>query len=53
MNYKESSEGIKISKQRALKELRKHGIVNYSDFYKELGNRQTYNAESVLTWLGY
>jgi len=52
-HYLESAKGINISKQRALKELRKHGIVNYSDFYKELGNKQTYNAESVLTWLGY
>ena len=52
-HYLESAKGIKISKQRALKELRKHGIVNYSDFYKELGNKQTYNAQSVLIWLGY
>jgi len=53
MNYKESSKGIKISKKRALKELRKHGLINYLDFYKELGNKKTYNAESVLIWLGY
>jgi len=53
MTYKESSKGIKISKKRALKELRKHGFINYSDFYKELGNKQTYDAGSVLTWLGY
>lgn len=52
MTYSESAEGITISHQRALKEVRDHGI-DVSEFIEEMGNHQTYLASDVLNWLGY
>ena len=53
MSYLESAKGVNISKQRALKELRDHGLTDFKSFFEELGDKKTYNAESVLLWLGY
>ena len=51
--YYESAENITITKQRAIQELAKHGIDNTSEFFQELGNNETYQAQAVLEWLGY
>lgn len=53
MTYSESAEGIRISKARALRELRDHGVVETQDFFEDLGDRETYEASEVLVWLGY
>ena len=53
LTYLESSEGINITKNRALKELKDHGVLDYVDFFKELGNKKTYKAIDVLLFLGY
>lgn len=53
MDYLESSEGVNISKNRALEELREHGVLDYVDFFEELGNKKTYRAIDVLLFLGY
>ncbi len=60
--YYESAEGM-ISKARAIQELRKHGHRSkdesgiYQDsiesFLEDVGDLDQYNAQSVLTWLGY
>lgn len=54
--YYETAEGITISKHRAIKELEKHGIVDeedISEFFNDLGDNVTYEAQTVLEWLGY
>ena len=51
--YYESAENVTITKQRAIQELAKHGIEDTSEFLKELGNNETYQAQTVLEWLGY
>ena len=56
MSYLESSEGVVITRARALQELRKHGVcdpLDFDDFDACLGIRQTYRAHEVLFWLGY
>lgn len=54
MNYKESAEGLKITKKRALKELEDHGVLEeLAYFYEDLGNKKTYDAQDVLSWLGH
>ena len=56
MDYYESAEGIEISKQRALLELKKHGIesqFDIDDFFEEVGDKERYLAQEVLDWLGY
>ena len=56
MTYLQSSDGITISRKRALKELESHGITSQSEineFYSELGYRETYEAYEVLVWLGH
>jgi len=51
--YYETAEGITISKQRAVEELAKHGIDDTSEFFNDLGDNVTYEAQTVLEWLGY
>ena len=57
MNYYESAEERTITRDRALEELMNHGIDVNSDeillFNLELGEKETYEAQDVLVWLGY
>lgn len=55
MTYFDSAEDLTISKQRVLQELAKHGVVasDIDVFFSELGEREEYNAQEVLIWLGY
>ena len=53
MNYYESAEGITITKERALKELSNHGVCDIAEFFDDLGDKDNYNAQAVLAWLGY
>ena len=52
MNYYESAEGKTISKKRALLEVKNHG-ASASEFLNECGVHESYNAQTVLNWLGY
>lgn len=52
MTYFESAEGITISKKRALLEVRRHG-ASEEEFIQDMGDAESYNAQSVLMWLGY
>jgi len=51
--YYETAENLTITKQRAIQELAKHGIDDTSEFFNDLGNKATYQAQTVLEWLGY
>lgn len=54
--YSESAKGVTITKARALKELRDHGVTDsasVSDFLTDMGDHETYQAHAVLVWLGY
>ena len=55
--YYDSAEGITISRARAFREIQRHGIVIYTDtirdFFACCGDREYYDAQTVLTWLGY
>ena len=55
--YYDSAKGVKITKDRAIQELAKHGhdaaSPEYSDFFKEMGDKSHYAAQKVLDWLGY
>jgi len=45
-----------ITKKRALKIIKNHGISSFSelkDFIKECGNKANYKAIKVFYWLGY
>lgn len=56
MTYSDSAKGVKISRQRALRELASHGVYHPSDFdqfYADLGFKSHYAAHAVLRWLGY
>ncbi|WP_169310861.1 hypothetical protein [Cereibacter changlensis] len=56
MIYSESAEGVKITKQRALQEIRRHGLDREEDvqeFLADCGDREVYEASDVLRWLGY
>lgn len=54
MTYSESAKGKTISKARALEELKRHGMEGeVSLFLSDMGDKQEYNAQEVLVWLGY
>lgn len=53
MTYYESSEGLIISKNRAIKELIKHDIYDIDSFMDDMGDHANYIASDVLGWLGY
>jgi hypothetical protein len=51
MTYYESAKGITITHDRALKELREHGMLNdygLEGFYEECGKLEHYEAQAVL-----
>lgn len=55
MSYYESAADTEITYLRAMKELDDHGIPESEKelFFKEVGRKQTYQAQDVLSWLGY
>jgi hypothetical protein len=54
MTYSESAKGKTISKERALLELKRHGMESsVSVFFKDMGDKEEYKAQAVLVWLGY
>ena len=52
MTYYESSENVTITKKRALLEVKNHG-ASTSEFFSDCGVHASYNAQTVLNWLGY
>ena len=55
MTYYESAAATTITKERAIKELDKHGVPTseHKLFFLECGEKSTYEAQEVLEWLGY
>ena len=51
--YYDSAEGIMISRDRVLCELKDHGVVDLKEFFNDLGEKKLYLAQDVLHWLGY
>lgn len=53
-DYYERALGVRISRNRALEELDKHGALGDSeDFLNCCGDYEHYDAAEVLRWLGY
>lgn len=52
MTYYESAEGELITKARAVQECRAHG-VDAAEMFTDIGEREEYDAQEVLDWLGY
>ena len=52
LDYYESAEGYKCSKERAMFELVKHN-ASWDEFVVDNGEHEEYDAQSVLAWLGY
>lgn len=50
--YYDSAEGITISPARARKEVEKHG-AEWVEFLQDVGEKEYYDAQEVLNWLGY
>ena len=55
MDYYESAIGVIITRSRALLELEKHGCqdIVVEEFFEDLGDKEEYDAQEVLDWLGY
>ena len=56
MSYFESAEHSTITKARAIHELARHDVTSaedIADFYESLGDRETYDAQEVLHFIGY
>jgi hypothetical protein len=52
-DYYDSAEGVMLSKYRVICELKDHGVVDFNEFFDELGGKKLYSAQEVLDWLGY
>lgn len=50
MDYYESAEGITISKERAQREIVKHGS-SWASFVADVGELDCYDAQEVLAWV--
>ena len=53
MDYYESAEGLTITRERALLELARHHCEDIEQFFDDLGDKEEYQAQDVLDWLGY
>ena len=53
MDYYESAEGLTITRERALLELEMHHCEDIEQFFDDLGDKEEYQAQEVLDWLGY
>lgn len=53
MTYYESAEGEIITLARTIRELKKHGVSDLEEFFRECGRKAEYLATDVLAWLGY
>ena len=54
--YYERAKGFTITCCRAIQELIEHGVTTEAEteeFFADLGNHETYQAQDVLAWLGY
>lgn len=55
-DYFDSAYAIDISQDRALKELKRHGVTSSEEickFFEDMGDQDGYSAQKVLEWLGY
>ena len=55
MTYYDTAEDITITRSKAFEVLEQHGIPleEFEEFLEEVGYADTYEAQSVLEWLGY
>lgn len=53
MSYYESAEGYTISKERARFEVVNKHNSDWDEFLVDMGEHDSYDAQSVLAWLGY
>lgn len=51
--YYDSAEDLMISQARAFDELAKHGCQEIQQFLDDMGDKEEYEAQKVLEWLGY
>ena len=54
MDYFESAEGVTLTIEQAIQEIRDHCVESeIDDFFKIYGYKEFYKAQDVLVWLGY
>ncbi len=51
--YYDSAEDIKLSQKEAFNVLTQHGCQEFDEFFQEMGDKEEYDAQKVLQWLGY
>ena len=51
--YYESAEDIKLSQDEAFNVLAQHGCQEIEQFFEDMGDKEEYDAQKVLQWLGY
>lgn len=51
--YYDSAEEIKLSQREAFNVLAQHGCQEIDEFFQDMGDKEEYDAQKVLEWLGY
>lgn len=51
--YYDSAEDIQLSQSEAFNVLAQHGCQEIDQFFQDMGDKEEYDAQKVLEWLGY
>ena len=51
--YYDSAQGIVLSQEEAFSVLAQHGCQELDEFFQDMGDKEEYDAQKVLEWLGY
>tara|TARA_Y100000015_G_C2379714_1_gene84354 strand:- start:69 stop:236 length:168 start_codon:yes stop_codon:yes gene_type:complete len=51
--YYDSAQGIVLSQEEAFGVLAQHGCQEFDEFFQDMGDKEEYEAQKVLEWLGY
>lgn len=52
MTYSEAMNGMAVSKNKVIHELKRHGFT-FEEFSSEMGDEEIYDSTEVLIWMGY
>ena len=53
MTEEEYREQTTLTSEQVKFQLDQHGVIDYSEFFNEVGRKKYYNGDEVLDWLGY
>jgi len=53
MTEQEYREETTLTVEQVKFQLKKHNVIDFSEFFNEVGHKKYYTGDQVLDWLGY